>query len=62
MLIDWVVLVAALIGAVYLFANARRLANRPRRGTAWRPSYRAWLLAGAAMLLIVAGAIVNLVG
>jgi hypothetical protein len=62
MLSDWVLLVAGLAGSVYVFSNARRLAGRPRRGTAWRPSYRSWLLAAAAMLLIAAGAVIDLIG
>ena len=62
MLVDWVFLVAGLAGSVYVFANARRLADRPRRGTAWKPSYRSWLIGAAALLLIAVGAVIDLVG
>jgi hypothetical protein len=62
MLFDWVLLVAGLAGSLYVFSNARRLANRPRRGTEWKPSYRSWLLAAAAMLLIAVGAAIDLLG
>jgi cytochrome c oxidase assembly factor CtaG len=62
MLFDWVLLVAGVVGSAYVVFNARRLASRPRRGTAWNPSYRAWLLGAAALLLIAVGALIDLVG
>jgi hypothetical protein len=61
MVFDWVLLVAGLAGSVYVFSNARRLADRPRRGTEWKPTYRIWLLGAAAMVLIAIGAIIDLV-
>ena len=61
MFFDWVLLVAGAAGSVYVFSNARRLADRPRRGTEWKPSYRAWLLVAASLLFIAVGAVVDLV-
>jgi hypothetical protein len=61
MFFDWVLLVAGAAGSVYVFCNARRLADRPRRGTEWRPSYRVWLLVAGSLLFIAVGAVVDLV-
>jgi hypothetical protein len=57
---DWVFLLAGLVGAIYVFTNARRLAARPRRGTAWRPSYVTYVAAAAAFLLIAIGALLDI--
>ena len=62
MFIDWVLLFAGLIGSVLVFMNARRLADRPRRGTALRASYRVYLVAAVALLLVAIGALANLLG
>jgi hypothetical protein len=58
--VDVVLSLAGAAGSLYVAFNARRLANRPRRGTAWKPSYRTWRLVAAAMLLLFVGALVNL--
>jgi TRAP-type uncharacterized transport system fused permease subunit len=57
---DWVLLAVGLAGGIYVFTHARRLALRPRRGTAWRPSYPTYLLLGVALMLIAVGAAINL--
>jgi hypothetical protein len=62
MLFDWVLLLAFLGGAVFVLASARRLADRPRTGTAWRPSYRTYLLVAAALFLGALGALLDIVG
>lgn len=60
--IDWLVMVAGAVGSIYVLINARRLADRPRRGTEWRPSRRVWLFVAALLLLAAFGALLNLVG
>jgi hypothetical protein len=62
MLLAWVLLVVGLVGATFVSANARQLAARPRRGTEWRPSYRAYLLTAGAFLLIAVGSLLNILG
>jgi hypothetical protein len=62
MLVDWVLLIAGLVGAIYVSANAREFAVRPRRGTAWRPSHTAYLVMAAAFLLVAVGALLNILG
>jgi TRAP-type uncharacterized transport system fused permease subunit len=62
MLVDWVLLVAGLVGAIYVSANARQLAVRPGRGTAWRPSHTAYQVIAAAFLLVAVGALLNILG
>jgi hypothetical protein len=61
MVFDWVLLFAGLGSSVYVFTNARELAARPRRGTAWKPSYRTYLLLAGACLLIAVGAVIDIV-
>jgi TRAP-type uncharacterized transport system fused permease subunit len=60
MAFDWVLLVVGVTGAIYVFTHARRLALRPRRGTALRPSYPTYLLLGVALALIALGAAIDL--
>ena len=61
MLLDLVLLAVGIFGFAYLVANARRLAARPERGTAWSPSRTGWLALSVGPLLIAVGAFVNLV-
>jgi len=61
MVFDWVLLVVGVAGAAFVLFNARRLGDRPRRGTEWRPSYRGWLVVAGALILIAVGALMNLV-
>ncbi len=60
MALDWALLIAGVAGAIFLFTQAGRLAARPRRGTAWRPSVRAYRIAAIAPLLAAIGAAGNL--
>jgi hypothetical protein len=60
MLFAWVLLVVGLVGAVFVSANARQLAVRPRRGTALRLSYRGYLLMAGGFLLIAVGGLLNI--
>lgn len=60
--IDWVVMVAGAVGSIYVLTNARRLADRPRRSTEWRPPRRVWLVVAAMLLLAAIGALLNLTG
>jgi len=62
MILHRVLLFAGLVGSVLVCMNARRLADRPRRGTALRPSYRVHLVAAVALLLVAVGAPANLLG
>ena len=62
MLLDWVLLLVGLVGAIVVVANAHRLAERPRRGTEWRPSYPTYLVGAAALLVLAIGALLNLLG
>jgi hypothetical protein len=62
MLFDWVLLVVGLVGAVFVSANARQLAARPRRGTALRLSYRGYLVTAGGLLLIAVGGLLNILG
>ena len=62
MIFDWLLLVAGVVGAIYVATNAGGLAARPRRGTAWRPSERTYLLAAGAFLLIALGALLDIFG
>ncbi len=50
MVVDWLLLLVFLAGAVFVLANARRLAAQPRRDTTWKPSYRAYLVVAAAVV------------
>lgn len=59
---DWVVVVAGVVGSIYVFVNARRLADRPRRGTEWRPSRRVYLLLAAMLLFVAIGSLLDLTG
>ena len=60
MALDWAVLIAGVAGAVFLFTQAGRLTAQPRRGTAWRPSVRAYKIAAIAPLLAAVGAALSL--
>jgi peptide-methionine (S)-S-oxide reductase len=40
--------------------TAGRLADRPRRGTEWNPSYRTWLLAAVALALMAIAALISI--
>jgi hypothetical protein len=61
MVFDWMLLFAGLGGSLYVFTHARELAMRPRRGTAWRPSHRTYLLLAGVCLLIAVGALIDIV-
>jgi hypothetical protein len=61
-ILAWVLLVAGSVGAVFISANARQLAVRPRRGTALRLSYRGYLVTAGGFLLIAVGGLLNILG
>jgi putative NADH-flavin reductase len=57
---DWISLIVGVAGSLYISLNARRLADQPRRGTEWNPSYRTWLLAAVALALMAIAALISI--